>query len=124
MLCGCNYDLYCDKRPYDYESSVWLSKDPSMFFLVDKESEEFYYPRGELMQGEETIEFVFFFVAETNILLCKAWKRNAKDEEYSFYSNCEFFPDRLIVKIDKASDTLFGGKYDKLEFIRMPIDTN
>lgn len=122
---GCNYDLYYGKRPYDYGAARWVCEDISAWFEVDPDAEEYYYPEGEVEIDDQTWHLKLYFVTETKYVSLKT-SRSYESGKGSYIGDldgeCEFSPEKLIIKIDKETDTIFHGQLDELVFVRTPID--
>ena len=106
-------DVYTGKRPYDYGEATWVSESPDAWFIVaSQEDEDVIYPKGAFTIGSETIRFTLSFghgiVAEFT---------DENDDEI-LLGTCEFSPEKLIITVDKKTDTLFDGGYDTITFVR------
>ncbi len=125
LFSGCNWDPYSGKRPYDYGDAKWICEDPLVWFEVDTEDEEFYEPGGEATVDGEIMPVELVFVHQTKTVFISRYidpDAGLTAEEYanreSLEGECLFFPEALVVRVNKERDTLFGGKYDELTFIR------
>lgn len=118
-LSSCNYDLYYGKRPFDYGAAKWICEEPSAWFVVDPNSEEYYRPKGEIQLNNETMQFELFFIVETNFVAFQIiMDSSLNDEPLELKGECEFSPQNLTVKVDQETDTIFNGQYDILIFTR------
>lgn len=113
LLCSCNFDRYDGKRPFDYGAAKWVCEEPTAWFVVNPDAEDYYSPKGEVTVNDETLKFELIFVHETNTVFF-----NTETSEIGFDGECEFSSEKLIIKVDKQTDTLFGGRYDELVFVR------
>jgi hypothetical protein len=122
IFSACNFDLYYGKRPFDYGNAKWVSKEPSIWFVVDIDDEQYYSPKGEIIIDNQTIEASFRFITETNQLFIDLIKSNSASYDSLLNGVCEFYPDKMILKVEKESDNLFNEKYDTITFIKEPIE--
>ncbi len=67
-LTGCQFDPYSDQRPPDYGDALWVCDEFDIWFIVDTEKEDYYYPEGELQIGDTTYFCKFYFIHQTNQL--------------------------------------------------------
>ena len=118
FLSNCNYYMYEGKRPYDYGAAKWVCQNPSAFFIVNPEDEEYYCPKGEMELDGQVVPFELGFTIKTNTV---RFHFEGEYHDYrSFTGTCVFSPEKLIVKIDRDIITLFPDQYDELIFTRMP----
>ena len=110
---GC-VDFYVGKRPYDYGKATWVCESPDAWFIVNtfEDDEDFIYPKGEISIGNKTIKFTLSFghgkeasfVDENDVVI--------------LLGTCKFDSEKLIITVDKKTDTLFNGQYDTITFIK------
>lgn len=67
-LTGCQFDPYSDQRPSDYGDAIWLCDEFNIWFIVDTEQDDYYYPEGELQINDTTYFCKFYFIHQTNEL--------------------------------------------------------
>lgn len=109
---------YQGERPTDFGLSEWVSSDPYMWFKVseitnDPTASEI-IPKGQIVLQSKTIEFNVHFDGGSS-----AWFYTPNEEgTLLFIGACKFSPEKLIVKIDKSTDTIFNGKKDEITFVR------
>ena len=117
LLYGCQHDFpYSGTRPYDYEDAIWVCEDPPAYFIVDHSDKEYFEPKGKITLDGQELKFKFSFVNGTNIILINDL---VPGEEYGLYGNCDFSPDKLVIKINKkVKDTIFNHTRDELIFVR------
>ncbi len=123
---SCNFDPYHGKRPWDYGSAKWVCEDPKAWVEVDVESEEFDFPKGEVIINDRPIKFRLCFIHQTNQVFFQITEKTSNSIFYEvpeFSGECTFAPDKLVIKVDKDSDTVFSGKYDELVFTRNADNT-
>ncbi len=70
---------------------------------------------GQLTLPERTIPLIVSFDYTDKIYFATEKNTGGLD------GSCKFNPDKLIVTVDKESDTLLSGKYETLVFVRMPL---
>ena len=125
-LGGCNYDLYSGKRPYDYGAAKWVCEEASVWFTVDPDAKEYYSPEGEIQIGDQTKPCKLFFIHQTDQVSLTILKTERPNDNELYDGElegvCTFSPDRLVIKVDTGNDTIFGGKYEELIFVRTPIE--
>ena len=56
ILSGCMCDPYAGKRPSDYDDAKWVCEEPNIWFEVNSDEEESYYPKGEIVYNNQTIQ--------------------------------------------------------------------
>ena len=113
LLIGCNIDPYDGERPFDYGDAEWVCEDPLAYFVIDADSEEYYSPRGEICLDDQLVEFQLIFVHGTDKVFLNVTSRDVSGE---LNGECVFSPEKLIIIVNKETDTLFYGKYDELIF--------
>ncbi|MBQ7645696.1 MAG: hypothetical protein IJS94_00355 [Clostridia bacterium] len=128
ILSSCQFDPYYGKRPFDCGKAKWICEEPSAWFTVDPDAADYHYPKGEIALGERSIEVGFRFIAETDLVYIdligsegSSILESAAGYNELIRGECAFSPEKLIIKIDPGSDTLFNGKYETITFIRTPI---
>lgn len=112
-LVSCSIDPYSGKRPYDYGAAKWVCEDPQIWFVVDPDADVYYDPKGEIQVGDRTYSITLYFVDGSKTVLF-----DIAETDYELEGECEFYPDKLVVKVDKKRSTLFDGKYEELIFNR------
>lgn len=123
---GCNFDPYYGKRPFDYGAATWVCENPSAWFVVNPDVDDYYQPEGEIQLNDETMQFKLFFVPETNLVFFVIIKNSVSNNEECYDSGfdgeCIFSPEKLVIKVDKDTDTVFDGQYDELVFTLTPTE--
>ena len=61
IMCGCGYDRYYGKRPFDYGEAKWVCEEPSAWFVIEPESEDFTHPKGEIVWNKQTFSVEYHF---------------------------------------------------------------
>ena len=121
-LNSCNFDPYSDTRPFDYGDAKWICKNPEAWFLVDLTQEEYYYPKGEIIFNNQSIQVKFRFIHQTNQVFIDLLNCGDSSSITGYDSlldgKCTFSPEKLVIKVDKTTDTMFNGKYDEIVFKR------
>ncbi|NLZ46460.1 MAG: hypothetical protein GX896_07180 [Clostridiales bacterium] len=112
---------YDGKRPFDYGSAKWVCEEPSGWFIVDENTEDYHAPKGEFEFDGKVVLFELSFIVGTNMVLICSLNSDALTGEQTT-GDCEFSPEKLIIKIDPEKDALFNGEYDTLTFIKAPIE--
>ena len=118
-LGGCVFatDFYTGKRPYDYGEATWVSESPDAWFIVaSEEDEDAACPKGAFTTDSETIKFTLSFGHG------KVAEFTDENDEAILLGTCEFSPEKLIITVDKKTDTLFDGEYDTITFVRTASD--
>ena len=130
LLTACMFDKYSEKRPFDYGEAKWscITDDYSLYFYVNLDKEDYYYPEGEIKLGESTYFCKFYFIHQTNQLSVSVYPleykdipdeyRNREDILFELSGVCNFNPNSFTVCVDKPSDTLFNGEVEELIFLR------
>lgn len=108
------------KRPFDYPPAKWVSKSPDVWFIVNspEKDSEYFKPQGYLNLNGESINIVANFDYNVSVYF---HRKDHVDDPVLFGGTCEFFSDKMVIKVDKKNDNLFKGKYDKITFIRTPL---
>ena len=126
LLTGCNYDKYADKRPFDYGDALWsCSTDKcEIWFKVDTEQDEYYYPEGQITISDDTYFCKFYFIHQTNQLsICVYPDKFSQDDViFEISGECDFSKESFTLHIDKSNDTLFDNTMKELTFSRIEID--
>lgn len=127
---ACMWDPYSDKRPFDYGNAEWICSTDAitLWFDVDTEQEEYYYPEGGLILGDTTYFCKYWFIHQTNRLIISVYPWEYKDipDEnrdndsilFELDGDCDFSSDLFTFNIDTSTDDIFNGTIDKLTFIR------
>ncbi len=119
---GCVFaiDFYSGKRPYDYGEAIWVCESPSGWFAVNasENDENFIYPEGEFVVDDRTVKFTLSFGYSN--------KASFEDENdvMILLGTCKFSSNKLIITVDKETDTLFNGYYDTITFVRTQGDVS
>ena len=126
-ISSCNYDLYEGKRPFDYGDFVWICQELDGYFEVSLATDEFDSPEGLLEYKGTEYLFKLSFPHGSNRVLVTI-KNPDIDHWYGyllpgFTSDAEFSQNKMILTIDKETDTFFNGEIDTLTFIR-EVDSN
>lgn len=130
MLSGCDilrwipnfgYHPYVGERPYNYPPARWISETPDFWFdipIIDESSD---YPdryKGQLtVDGHSDVIYVAFGYIDQIYFV-----KESDDKLYYLNGNCEFSPEKLVVTVDKETDTLLNGQYDTITFVRCESD--
>ncbi len=61
LLPGCMNDPYSEKRPFDYGDATWICEEYDIWFCVDMEKEDYYYPEGKIQLDHNTYFCKFFY---------------------------------------------------------------
>ena len=121
IFTSCFWDPYSDKRPFDYGDAQWVCEELPIYFTVDTEEEEYYYPKGKIEIDGVIYPCEFFFIHKTNELGINVYKTEDLSPDNllgEIDGDCDFFPDTLVFHIDKKWDTIFDGKYETLTFYK------
>lgn len=105
---------YSGKRPYDYGKATWVCESPDAWFIVNasEDDEDFIYPKGEITIGNKTIKFTLSFGHG------KAAAFMDENDDVILLGTCKFSSEKLIITVDKETDTLLDGQYDTITFVR------
>ncbi len=109
---------YQGERPCDYPSARWISEIPDFWFDVESPYEdatkvvEMY---GQLVVDEQNIEVVISFDATDGIHIRQ---KEDRDVTRVLTGHCEFSPEKVIVTVDKETDSLLNGQYETITFVR------
>ena len=111
-------DFYSGKRPYDYGKATWVCESPAAWFVVNssEDDENFIYPKGEIAIGNKTIKFTlsFGYGKEASFM--------DENDDVILLGTCKFSSEKLIITVDKETDTILNGRYDTITFIRKTGD--
>lgn len=105
------YNSY-NKKPFEYEKSVWTCSEPNveLYFDGDEENCIYHSPDGEI---ELTVSFGYadeIFIEE---------KQNESElaEDIPFMGSCVFDSEMFVVRVEK--NELFDDDYRELKFVRV-----
>ena len=107
-------DFYSGKRPYDYGEATWVCESPDAWFVVNasEDDENFIYPTGEIAIGNKIIQFTLSFGHGKVACFMD------ENDDVILLGTCKFSSEKLIITVDKETDTLFNGRYDTITFIK------
>lgn len=112
------WDLHKGERPTDYAPAKWSSENPNIWFEVpvpeDENASSQIALNGEIVLDDRTIQITVRFDPGRTIFVYNA----APEGGILFDGTCKFSSEKLIVKINKKSDTIFDGQYDKITFVK------
>lgn len=128
LLTGCTYDPYSDQRPFDYGESKWICDEYDIWFYINPEKEDYYYPEGELrLEGNEYF-CKFYFIHQTNQVAISVYpleyaaipsaERDCNSTLAELHGDCSFSEEFFTLFVDSERDTIFHGKVEKLTFFR------
>ena len=117
VLCSCNYDPYNGKRPIDYGDAIWVCESPPVCFEVKTDSPNYDKPQGLVSVDDKEMSCEVWFDPVFNTVFLRV------DFNHKLEGDAEFSPQKMVVKVDKKSDTLFNGQYDELVFVRQESTT-
>lgn len=108
-------DPYSGQRPYEQGDGTWVCNEVPIWFYCCEDVAQ--YPGdadayGEVILNGEVLQIELLFVHQTNILFVNC----LDNPEFEFDGECEFSPTQMVVIIDKNTDTMFNGQYDKIIF--------
>lgn len=113
---GC-VNLYNGRRPADYGPAIWISKNPDIWFevpIIQDQNDRKESFAGQISFNDQTIQINVAFNYGNTVFFFKS----TSDGGMLLNGRCDFGSEKMIVKIDKKSDNLFGGFYDQIVFIR------
>jgi hypothetical protein len=109
-------DPWFGKKPYDYGKAKWTSESPKGWFIVHahEEDADYMYPKGEFIVDDKNIDFTLYLPNRTadfhdnnrNVILC---------------GKCKYYPDKIVITVNKAKDKIFNMKMDRITFVREPL---
>lgn len=117
-------DFHQGERPTDLGAAIWVSDDPNVWFeTLDSEEysmrgKDYIFPKGQLTIDGETKDIRVGFDHGRSISI---YINNSK-RYIDFGGTCRFSPEKLIVKVDKERDWIFGNKYKTITFVRKAVD--
>ena len=127
-LTGCQFDPYSDQRPPDYGNALWACDEFDIWFIVDTETEDYYYPEGELQIGNTTYFCKFYFIHQTNQLHISIYPleyANCSDESRdrsvvvgTIEGDCTFSDDTFVFTIHTMDGDIFDTTRTQLIFRR------
>ena len=125
-LTGCQFDPHSDQRPYDYGNALWVCENPNIWFVVNTEKDDYYYPEGELQINDKTYFCKFYFIHQTNQLHISIYPldyTNALDEHRDRSSvigtikgECNFSENSFIFTIDTINCDIWNETTQQLTF--------
>ena len=128
-LTGCQFDPYSDQRPPDYGDALWVCDEFDIWFIVDTEKEDYYYPEGELQIGDTTYFCKFYFIHQTNQLHISIYpfeyatipdaSRDRSSVIGTIEGECIFSDDSFVFTIDTVKDNIFNETATQLTFQRI-----
>jgi len=111
---------YQGERPFDYPPARWISQTPDLWFDVGDKSVYQDATKELLLEGQLTTEnqrmdVLVSFGAVDEIYI----KRKIDGAKPCWFKgHCKFSPEKLVVTVEKDSDSLLNGQYDTITFIR------
>lgn len=128
LLITCACDPYSGKRPFDYGRATWICEEYSIWFCVDMEQEDYYYPKGKIQLNGNIYFCKFYFIHQTNQVSISVYPLEyenisdaALDTNFMFgelHGECKFSEDSFVLFVDEARDTVFDGRVDQMIFVR------
>ena len=131
LVWQCFYLYYFkDIQPYCQNNTKWVSENPNICIEV---KEEFVKTTGgntvakiQLPEGEKESDVLFDNVNRVYFLpmyydITKEQAKTQPITELNYISGeCKFYRDKMVVKIEE--DHIFNGEYDKITFIKEPLE--
>lgn len=127
-LAGCQFDPYSDQRPPDYGDALWVCNELTIWFIVDTEKEDYYYPEGEFQNNDATYFCKFYFIHQTNQLHISIYpveyatipdaSRDRNAIIGTIEGECIFSDDSFLFKIDAMKGDIFDETATQLSFQR------
>lgn len=126
-FCGCipfewipnfGYIPYQGERPEDYPPAKWISETPDLWFDVESPYEDATKAvemEGQLMMEGQCVEVIVCFGYRDDIYIRR---KEEKDEPCALKGHCEFSPEKVIVTVEKETDSLLNGQYETIIFVR------
>lgn len=118
-LTGCQFDPYSNQRPPDYGDAIWACNEFNIWFVVDTEKEDYYFPEGEFQINDSTYFCKFYFIHQTNQLHINIYPLEYESipDEFrdrgavigTIEGECDFSSDSFVFTID----TITGDTLDK-----------
>jgi hypothetical protein len=110
--------------PYNYPNSIWICRNPEIMYYIP---EDIFHE--EAIATTEIDGNTVSFTLDTVNFVVEAMnyyddKRAFTESDLLFTGYISYSEDEFTIKIDKDTDTLFGGKYSKLVFKRDFISTS
>ena len=111
---------YQGERPFDYPPARWISQMPDLWFDVGDMS---FYQDGtkeillevQLTTENQIIDVTVSFDYTDRIFVVR---KIDGAKPCFFEGHCKFSPEKLVVTVEKDSDSLLNGQYDTITFIR------
>jgi len=119
-LCGCMWDPYSGKRPFDYGEARWISEEGDMYFNVE---DEYTNPlTGKIEISGKLYVCEYWFIHQTNQLSIDVFEteEDASDRNImvELWGDCTFSNRQVILKVDPKRDAIFHGTRSEIVFIR------
>lgn len=109
---------YQGERPEDYPPARWASEMPDLWFDVKSPYEDatkVVEMEGQLVVGEQSVEVIVSFGYTDEIIIRQ---KEDKGDPCVLTGTCEFSPEKLIVTVEKETDSLLNGQYETITFVR------
>ena len=123
---GCQFDPYSDQRPPDYGNAIWECDEFEMWFTVDTNKEDYYYPEGELQIKDTTYFCKFYFIHQTNQLHISIYPleyasvpdelRDRNAVVGTIEGDCTFSDDSFTLTIHTIAGDIFSENPMQLSF--------
>lgn len=98
------------KRPTNFLGTIWVSKDPDIWFEVIGEQNGSRELKGYINKNG--------VLHDINLGINGGGMIIIGPPESGLTGQCEFYTHKLVIEVDKESDTLFNGAYDTIVFER------
>ena len=104
----------------NFPETKWVSEDPDIWFIIESGQEDEVY--GEICPGEikingEAKKITVSFRGFSTAVHFYELDSDGNAIDY-LRGTCKFYSDKLVVKVTKKSDELYGGKYKTITFVK------
>ena len=130
-LTGCQFDPYSDQRPPDYGNALWVCDELDIWFIVDTEKDDYYFPEGELQIDNMTYFCKFYFIHQTNQLQISIYplkyaivpdeSRDRNAMVGTIAGDCTFSDDTFVFMIHTIDGNILDPTMTQLNFRRDTI---
>ena len=119
VLCGCDYDFYEGKRPFDYPNTAWICAEYNMSFKVNSKGD--FFDEKMLIESKSVqIEFLFEMLSSGVSTFFTDEKNDEYIRECIFVGGCKFNENWFTIEISETYSDVFQ-KNDILTFLRTDL---
>ena len=106
FLCGC--DRYWEKRINDFPNTVWISEEPYLKIIVDKDGKMV----GETIYMKKKVDVIIGLRNKS----IRCFINNENEVDVYFVGKCTFSKNKCIITLDKEKKGMLKG-YDEIVLV-------